>query len=684
MAAELIAFGVGANWITKLYKKLKKIRKKRWEELNKINDELNVNPLELAEYYVEPECQEFNPADREEEDFLVSSTLIFKKIDKFFRAKKFDKPGNNQMFVLSDAGMGKTSLLAILKMMHLTSFWPRDTKCVVKKLGKKTIAEIIETKDKMKTVLLLDSLDEDPTAYGKVEERLLEILDATKSFHKVIITCRTQFFPKVEKDPLERPGIIKIGGYVCPSKYLSLFDDEKVDMYLSKRFSRRFFFIKKKKKIVEAKGLIKKMGSLRCRPMLLSFIDDLMESPSIQNNMSEYNIYKALVDSWLTREEAKTKKPKQEELLRSCETLSVEMHKKGLRDLTDSNLDILIAGISELKSVKNIDVKGRSLLNLNSSGSFRFSHYSIQEFLVVRYFVENPGIKVEKKLRTTDIIVQMLLDSFVENKETIRNFDLQNTILQCIDLRVTELKEVKRIYKNEKGYLEVEFAEGLVMVNVPAGEFTMGSNDGDSDEKPEHKVYLDGYWIGKYEVTFEQYDKYCEETGREKPDDSGWGRGKRPVIKVSWEDATAYCEWLKKKTGLNFRLPTEAHWEKAARGTDGRVYPWGNEFDKNKCNSEESRLKKTSPVGKFPDGASPYGCFDMAGNVWEWCSDWYEKKYYEKSPDKNPIGPNSGSKRVMRGGSWYDDAAGVRCAVRDRDTPDYRVSSLGLRLCQDI
>ncbi len=224
------------------------------------------------------------------------------------------------------------------------------------------------------------------------------------------------------------------------------------------------------------------------------------------------------------------------------------------------------------------------------------------------------------------------------------------------------------VSQNETDCYEADFGNGVIMVYIPAGEFTMGANDGYDFEKPEHKVYLGAYWIGKYEVTFEQYDKYCDETGKEKPSDEGWGRGKRPVINVSWEDATAYCDWLNKKTGAKFTLPTEAHWEKAARGTDGRKYPWGNTKDKSKCNSLESGLKMTSPVGNKPAGKSPYGCFDMAGNVCEWCSDLYSK---------------IGSDRVLRGGSWDSIALFCRASYRRGYPPASRWNVAGFRLARE-
>ncbi len=237
------------------------------------------------------------------------------------------------------------------------------------------------------------------------------------------------------------------------------------------------------------------------------------------------------------------------------------------------------------------------------------------------------------------------------------------------------------VKKNGNDSLEAFYkVYDITMIYIPPGKFMMGANNGDAEEKPSHEVDLDGYWIGKYEVTFNQYDRYCDETGKKKPDDLGWGRDKRPVIYVSWDDAVAYCEWLSQKIGLTFKLPTEAQWEKAARGPGGLVYPWGNDFDKNKCNSYEGGLNKTMPVGTYPLGKSPYGCMDMAGNVWEWCSDWYDKDYYKNSPAKNPLGPLKGTSRVLRGGSWSDLSGYLRCAARCLVNPWSNWNLLGFRV----
>ncbi len=221
--------------------------------------------------------------------------------------------------------------------------------------------------------------------------------------------------------------------------------------------------------------------------------------------------------------------------------------------------------------------------------------------------------------------------------------------------------------------------DGAEMVWVPAGEFLMGSTDdeGVRDERPQRKVYLDGYWMYKTEVTVAQYRKFCEATNREMPEAPEWGwKEDHPVVNVSWQDAADYARWA------GASLPTEAQWEKAARGTDGRVFPWGNEWDAGACaNSVSWSLKGTKPVGSCPAGASPYGCVDMAGNAWEWCADWYDEAYYgNEAPSRNPPGPASGGYRVLRGGSWYDVSYGsFRCAYRYYCLPDYRYNNSGFR-----
>lgn len=230
------------------------------------------------------------------------------------------------------------------------------------------------------------------------------------------------------------------------------------------------------------------------------------------------------------------------------------------------------------------------------------------------------------------------------------------------------------------------FQSGVDWIEIPAGTFKMGDSYamGFPDELPVHEVYLSSYYISRHEITFRQYDRFCEETDRNKPSDNGWGRDTRPVIFVSHGDAQAYCQWLSEKTGLNVQLPTEAQWEKAAQGTLPRIYPWGNgAADCNRANFSGCS-GRTMPVGMTPAGQSPYGVHDMAGNVWEWCSDWYDEAFYStpEATADNPTGPTSSKlkTRVMRGGSWgmYDIA--IRCSNRNSQHPDYSGYAIGFRV----
>jgi len=225
-----------------------------------------------------------------------------------------------------------------------------------------------------------------------------------------------------------------------------------------------------------------------------------------------------------------------------------------------------------------------------------------------------------------------------------------------------------------------ETGDGAEMVAVPAGQFLMGS-DGDDDEKPQHRVTLDGFHIDKYEVTNALYGKFMSATGRRAPEywnDSKFNSPQQPVVGVSWQDADAYCRWAGK------RLPTEAEWEKAARGTDGRRYPWGDQWEASRANSRESGRGSTVEVSSYPTGASPYGAYNMAGNVWEWAGDWYDKEYYKRSPDRNPKGPDAGTDRVVRGGSWDSSPFALRAADRGSDAQDSRLNYLGFRCARGL
>jgi formylglycine-generating enzyme required for sulfatase activity len=247
----------------------------------------------------------------------------------------------------------------------------------------------------------------------------------------------------------------------------------------------------------------------------------------------------------------------------------------------------------------------------------------------------------------------------------------------------------------DPGYGEVQnkLAQALdnSVAHVPRGEFVMGSDTGDIDERPQRLVYLDAFEIDRYEVTNVQYRRFLMAAGRDGPrrwegryehlllkGSPDWdgdayppGEAMYPVAGIQWQDAIAYCTWVGK------RLPTEADWEKAARGTDGRTYPWGEMWEAGRANTSDSGLQYPEPVGSHPSGASPYGVLDMSGNLWEWVSDLYDSQYYSYASGSNPAGPSSGTgERVLRGGAWDSPADQARTSYRNATHffgPNFRV-----------
>ncbi|PYQ76961.1 MAG: hypothetical protein DMG04_01820 [Acidobacteria bacterium] len=250
------------------------------------------------------------------------------------------------------------------------------------------------------------------------------------------------------------------------------------------------------------------------------------------------------------------------------------------------------------------------------------------------------------------------------------------------------------------------------LARIPAGDFLMGAPDAEEDERPVHRVYVSEFSIGRFTVTNDDYAQFIRATGYPPPAIRGlplithggrdalfkematpyvWengepppGQGAHPVVLVRYDDALAYCEWMSEKIGRVVRLPTEAEWEKAARGgAESLRYPWGNEADVTRGNylSDPAAKSKrgTRPAGTYPPNA--YGLYDMGGNVWEWVSDWYHAEYYALSDPRDPHGPDSGNMRIVRGGSWVNENVSMlRCAYRHKVPPDTYAYSIGFRI----
>jgi sulfatase modifying factor 1 len=233
-----------------------------------------------------------------------------------------------------------------------------------------------------------------------------------------------------------------------------------------------------------------------------------------------------------------------------------------------------------------------------------------------------------------------------------------------------------------------------VLVRIPAGWFAMGCETGQDNEKPVHCVWIDEFLLAALQVTNADYERFLRDTASMPPPfwtDPAFNHPEQPVVGVSWHDATTYCDWLSRciSTGKKFRLPTEAEWERAARGgheNAGALYPWGDAHPRSlpnyasRCNSHW--MTGPEPVGLAD--ANRYGLYNMCDNVHEWCSDWYVSDYYAVSPERNPRGPETGERRASRGGSWRHHIKISRCAARSSIPAEFKYSDYGFRVACDV
>ena len=274
-------------------------------------------------------------------------------------------------------------------------------------------------------------------------------------------------------------------------------------------------------------------------------------------------------------------------------------------------------------------------------------------------------------------------------------------ILVCIGLFVVPVFAEKGKNADQNQEESPDALQPGSMILIPEGEFLMGNNDGPKNERPEHTIWLDAYSIDRFEVTMEEYQKLLDENYSIEPPplwDDGAALSEasdRPAVGVKWPDAEKYCASVGK------RLPTEAEWEKAARGTDGRRYPWGHMqpfVDIARYNQGVtgwvSYTLTLAPVtsgvsgmsirhGLKTGGKSPYGLYHMSGNAAEWVADWYDRYYYEDSPEKNPKGPEKGNRKVLRGGSWEDEPRNIRVTSRATAEPEFSDLTIGFRCAKD-
>ncbi|MBW2739216.1 MAG: formylglycine-generating enzyme family protein [Deltaproteobacteria bacterium] len=416
------------------------------------------------------------------------------------------------------------------------------------------------------------------------------------------------------------------------------------------------------------------------RPMLLSYIDFLVESK--QEFKNTYQIYETLVDKWIEREanKRKHKTSDREKFKKDLHKYSQLVAVKIYRQRTQTDMLCLKKEVArKIVSQNNIElsdyeITGQSLLTRDAEGNWKFAHKSILEFLIA--------------------------------KEALGNF----SFLKEIDFSGMDV--ALKFYREVAEY-----------IFIAGNTFLMGSPDSEVDREKEdeahHQVKVSDFYMAKYAVTIEQFETFIMESNYKTDADKGGGSSvwsgkewkikagvnwrcdvkgqeqkdkQHPVIYVSWNDVTEYCNWLSKQSNVIFRLPTEAEWEYACRAGTTTPFNTGENLTTEQANyngnypyrnnPKGKYLQKTTPVGSYPPNG--WGLYDMHGNVYEWCMDWYGEKYYDECKKKgvveNPAGPETGSDRVLRGGSWYGFGQYCRSAYRSCNSPDYRNRSIGFRL----
>ncbi|MCP5526125.1 MAG: SUMF1/EgtB/PvdO family nonheme iron enzyme [Verrucomicrobiales bacterium] len=676
-----------------LSKRLDRIRRSGLEELVHLERVFGMNIRDLDRSYVVPDFQDFNPPDEVDSPSLnVSREPAFNSVDRFIRRENLKENGQRILFVLGDAGMGKTSLLLMLKFRHLTSLFPTDHHCVLLKLGPDTEADIKAIEDPVHTVLLLDSLDEDPEAHGHASGaagRLEALLPLVCRFHRVILTCRTQFFPETSRHFTTLDGHFMVGDFECPLKYLSLFAAEQVDAYLRKRFRRGQVWRKLRTfvfgdggdpLIEEARKAALAFESLRLRPLLLSYIDDFVrpDGGATIDFRNRYAVYDRLVREWLRRDAKKLAGLPSGDGWQVATLLAIHLTRLGVRRLAREEF----AKVPGLAKVDHFRIENRSLLSRTDRAdgfSYQFAHRTIQEFLVARAILSDDGDYDLEGVGYSAEALRFILDGMrFLGKSRI---NLRGAGGRDLELAVQWLR----------------WRFGIDLVAIPHGSFWMGSPEGEKgrhEHERRHWLRLTrSYWLGRYPVT-----QRCYAAVMGKPPNHFNGE-ERPVDSVTWYEAEAFCERLTALAreagvmgeGMVFRLPTEAEWEYACRaGTESAfndgsacTEPEGDHMALNRLGwYAMNSAGEAHPVGeKEPNG---WGLYDLHGNVWEWCADraeWNEGVVTDTYVDgvEDPMNWN-GAERVVRGGSYWGFAGFCRSACRLTAVPGDRYVFLGFRL----
>ncbi|WP_417914307.1 SUMF1/EgtB/PvdO family nonheme iron enzyme [Candidatus Electronema sp. JM] len=671
-----------------LLKRLGRLTGDRAQELNLLRDEFG-DPEELVRFYIEPHVQERGPAVRRRGCCQLSPQQpAFSLLNRFLDGgQSRSRDGSRQLFLLAEAGAGKTSLLLMIKLMQLAGFWPAGCRCELFRLHRDSLAQLAAVDGKSDTVLLLDGLNEDCAATNRVGSRLQELLEAGWDFRRVIITCRTYFFPEVMSVPAGQLIIQGLAGYNCPVLHLAPLDERQMQELVRRRLAwgsgylgLQSFGVAKQR--TRAFHLMDQLDDLRQRPLLLQHIEILLEAADERRTWNLYTVYEALLRHWLERklrslQGQRNGLPELAEMFNACVRVARWMEEQCRQEIAEEDLWELLCEDANTCWLDRFEADPCSLLRKNSERAFRFRHASFREFLLA-YALVNDRQPLPFRVQATDQLVRFLelaggIDPHFSRLD-FSNFNL---------LRYADCYGTLFLWQDQFSRKSGRPPKsGPELIVLPGGRFRMGDiqEQGPENAQPVHEVELDSFGIGRFPVTFAEYDEFCMTTGRARPKDEGWGRDRRPVVNVSWQDAADYCDWLSRQTGRHYRLPTEAEWEYACRAGSSAAYCFGDDDEQlgryawHVRNSD----RRTQPVGGKEPNA--WGLHDMHGNIWEWCADWYAKDFYTAYPARNPVGPEHGVGRVLRGGSWDSSAKFASSYFRFCLSPGLRIVRAGFRV----
>ncbi|WP_339133156.1 MAG: formylglycine-generating enzyme family protein [Candidatus Electrothrix sp. GW3-4] len=681
---------VNIEWMKQLYRQLKQATGGKAQELDRLGDDF-ANPLELARFYVEPCLQAYRPLPRRH-GVIPSDPCqpAFSLLNSFLASgPPGQRDGSHQLFLLGEPGAGKSSLLLMIKLMHLAGFWPQGYDCQLLKLDGQTLDQIAIMENRARTVLLLDALNEDRLARSRPLERLLPLLRAGEPFYRMMISCRSHFFPAMTPDSTGRLRIRALSGYNCPILYLAPFAAHQVGQVVRKRLAhnrgnyigfQRFGVERQRKKAVL---LLAGLGELGGRPLILQHVQSLLKIEE-HRIRDAYTIYESLIQYWLEQQVDALHEtgcrcpPKRFELFNAYVRLARWLEEQGVREIGERALQELFCEKAEICQFVHC-CPAPPLLHLTTQQTYRFTHSTYREFLLAHALIYDSR-PFPAPLRATDQMVR-----FLDLAHGITDYVNRLNLAEFNPFRYAETYKTMFSWQDRLGRVRNRVMRGPEMIMLPGGRFRMGDiqGGGSGDARPVHEVELDNFALSRYPVTFEEYDLYCMVTGSRRPTDNDWGRGRRPVVDVSWQDANNYCDWLSMVTGRPYRLPTEAEWEYGCRAGTDTLYFFGNDarFLDEYAWYAENAGNMTHPVGRKK--ANAWGLHDLYGNVWEWCADSYKKDYYTELPMNNPAGAeHGGAGRVLRGGSWDSGERSIHSSFRFRLSPGLRIIRVGFRVAQ--